>query len=103
MHGKIDKGDFADYVKNNQLYIHEYGHYIQSQRWGPIYVFSIGLPSLISAIRDEKIPYDPYNASTHDYFWTEYRANRNAAKYFNLYYGVEWDETLGYPFDDYRP
>ncbi len=100
-HGKIDKDNFTDYVTDNQLYMHEYGHYIQSQRWGPLYLFTVGIPSLISAACYEQIPNDPYYATTHDYFWTEYHANRNAAEYFNLNYGVIWDET-GYPLDDYR-
>lgn len=101
MHGEVDKDDFAVFVTHNQLYMHEYGHYIQSQRWGPLYIPVIGLPSFISAARDKSIPNDPYHASTHDYFWTEYRANRNAAEYFNLHYDVVWNE-FGFPLDDYR-
>ena len=101
MHGEINDNNFTNYVITNQLFMHEYGHYIQSQRWGLIYLFSIGLPSIISASLNKPLLNDPYNASTHDYFWTEYHANRNAAEYFNLYYGVIWNET-GYPLDDYR-
>jgi len=29
--------------------------------------------------------------STHDFFWTERRANRHAKEYFGKYYGVDWD------------
>lgn len=102
MPGRINKDNIIDYVKDDQLFMHEYGHYIQSQRWGPLFLLAVGLPSLVSASFDRRIPNDPYNASTHDYFWTEYHANRNAARYFYLYYGTTWDEKKGYPFYDYR-
>ena len=100
IHNKID-GDFTDYVIQNQLFMHEYGHYIQSQHWGPLYLCPLALSSLNSALNNAKIPDDPYLATTHDYYWTEYNANRKAAHYFNLYYDVQWDEGKGYPFDDY--
>lgn len=33
----------------DHLFVHEYGHYIQSQQWEPIYPIAIGIPSLVSA------------------------------------------------------
>lgn len=93
---------FVDEVKNDQIFMHEYGHTFQSRKWGPIYLLSVGLPSLISAYNATWIPNDPYHASTHDYFWPEYHANRYAARYFKLYYNYDWNE-IKYPFDDYRP
>jgi hypothetical protein len=60
--------------------MHEYGHTIDSRAFGLSYLFAIGIPSVISAGGSE------YNSTagmyTHDYYWTETRANRRAAKYF---------------------
>ena len=84
--------NFRDFVSNDQLYMHEYGHTIQSQLYGSSYLFAIGIPSLISAARSQEIPNDPINAYTHDYFVTEYWANRWAAWYFNTFYDYTWHE-----------
>lgn len=46
-----EKGLHAD--PYNKLFQHEYGHYVQSQRTGLGYLFSHGLPSLLSAIRNK--------------------------------------------------
>lgn len=43
---------------------HEYGHCVQSKRWGPLYLFVIGLPSLLNNLRsryDDKIKTEYYN------------------------------------------
>jgi len=85
--GKVE-GNFRDYLLSNPLYMHEYGHYIESQRAGPAYLLTIGIPSIRSAKNSEWI--DRYN-TTHDFFWTETRANRHAAKYFGDNYGVVWN------------
>ncbi|MDR2423293.1 MAG: RHS repeat-associated core domain-containing protein [Prevotellaceae bacterium] len=93
-------GDFDDYVISSPLYMHEYGHTIQSRQWGIAYLFAIGISSLISAGTSQRIL---DNLSTHDVYWTETQANRRAAKYFKRYYGVDWetlypDYPLRYPF-----
>ena len=80
----------------NPLYMHEYGHYLQSQSHGPIYLFSIGLPSLYSAITKDRIDGPPL--STHAYAGVEMDANRRAAKYFGEKYGVDWNAPYNYPF-----
>jgi hypothetical protein len=87
---------------DNTLLLHEYGHYLDGMRWGPIYLFAIGIPSIISASGSELITTwngnevsNPYRLYTHDVYWTERRANRRAAKYFLKYFGIDW-ETL-YP------
>ena len=86
---------------HDQLYLHEYGHTIQSQLTGFAYLFAIGLPSLISCMNSTTIVGDNYDASTHDYFYTETWANRIASRYFSRYYGYEWIE-IQYPLYDYR-
>ena len=73
-------------VLNNQLCMHEFGHTADSQRFGPLYLFVIGIPSLISA----------FGKGDHNVFWTEIRANRHAKRYFGKRYGINWSE-YGYP------
>ena len=80
---------FTEYVLNDRVYkstkfMHEYGHSIQSKRWGPLYLLSIGLPSLISAGLNG-------NSYNHRYFYTEVWANRRAQRHFSELYGTEWD------------
>lgn len=50
---------------------------------GIYYLFSVGIPSLQSAIVDTY----KNNAPSHDYRWFETDANVRAAKYFDKYYG----------------
>jgi hypothetical protein len=83
--------------------MHEYGHTIDSRLFGLSYLFVIGIPSLISANGSYKISKNnPKNLYSHDVYWTETRANRNAAKYFEDHYGVNWSGTLfdGYPLEN---
>jgi hypothetical protein len=94
--------------KLNKIYMHEYGHYLDSRRNGLGYLTNIGLPSLLSARRSSLIQNDPYGRSTHDFHWTEKRANRYAKRYFGKYYGVDWNSPYPYPFsnktiEDYYP
>lgn len=79
--------NFSHYVFRDPLYMHEYGHYIDSQKFGLSYLFVIGLPSLWSAATSNK---KDNGLNEHKYRWYEMRANRNAAKYFGKYYGVDW-------------
>ena len=91
---------FTDYVLNNCFYdssicMHEYGHTIQSKRWGPLYLFSIGIPSGISQLLDIW----EWGGHNHDYFYSEIWANRNALKYFSETYGdIVWD-YFKYPIE----
>lgn len=88
-------GDFESFVKQYPGYMHEYGHYIDSQSFGLAYLFAIGAPSLVSAMRSGG-PSSPegFPISYHSYFWTETRANRNAARYFGRHYGVNWSSDI---------
>lgn len=77
-------GNFSNYVLNNPLYMHEYGHTIDSRIFGLSYLLAIGIPSIYSA---NKANNDPTHS--HRGFWTETRANRQAKKYFKKH-GVSW-------------
>ncbi len=84
-------GNFADYVKSDPLYMHEYGHTFDSQAWGPLYLAVVGAFSAYSAETSERIPGTVND--THDFRWYEMSANRHAAHYFGRYYGVDWNDT----------
>ena len=94
--------DFIDKVKTNPLFMHEYGHTFDSREAGPVYLFTIGVPSMFSAIissfyRDIEV--NGITTTRHKLFWTEQRASRHAYKYFNRYYGVDikvFDRYLPY-------
>lgn len=87
-------GDFESYATSNPLYMHEYGHTIDSRAKGPAYLFVVGIPSLISASNNK--PVEGKKASSHDYRSFEMRANRNAKKYFGKHYGVNWNAINHY-------
>ena len=97
-------GDFDP--MQDGLYMHEYGHYLQSQLFGPLYLFSHGIPSFVDAIKSERIEgANNKNYSTHDFYWTEIDANKRAKKYFEenegLKYWPEYDNPTSkeqYPY-----
>ena len=72
------KADWRDH-----LFVHEYGHYIQSQRHGPLFLLTVGIPSLQSSI----IQTDNPNAPRHNTRWFEADASYKGAAYFDNYYG----------------
>lgn len=82
-------GENDVYVLGSQLYLHEFGHTADSQRFGLTYLFVIGLPSLLNTI----------GKGNHRVYWTEIRANRHAQRYFAKHYSVAWDFT-GYPIEN---
>lgn len=61
----------------NYLFQHEYGHYLQSQKFGPSYMLVFGFPSFISATIGSF-----YNKHNHRKFYTERYANKLAYNYF---------------------
>ena len=79
--------------------MHKYGHYIDSKSFGISYLFAVGIPSAKSAKNSELITewdgeevFNIDDLTTHKIFWTEMRANRKAANYFEKHYGVtDWD------------
>lgn len=84
------------------LYMHEYGHYLQSKVYGSSYLFVIGLPSLMSAWTSKEI--EGSEASTHNYRWYEMNANWRAMEYFNIERNT-WETSKiyeRYPLEDTR-
>ena len=73
-------------ITESQLFMHEFGHTADSQRFGWAYLPVIGLSSLVSAM----------GKGDHSYYWTEIRANRHAKHYFSKNYNITWEE-LCYP------
>ena len=71
------KADWRDH-----LFVHEYGHYIQSQRWGALYLPVIGISSLASATFSSKM-----SGVEHKERWFEVNASKLGAKYFDKHYG----------------
>lgn len=69
------------------LFQHEYGHYLQSETFGPAYLFAFAIPSLVSA---------SFNVDNHNDFYTEQNANKRAKRY--------WERTIeNYKdWNDYR-
>ena len=67
------KADWRDH-----LFVHEYGHYLQGQIMGPLYMTTVAIPSFMDAwIQPEQ----------HDSRWYETMANSLAGRYFNKVYG----------------
>ncbi|NDW19892.1 hypothetical protein D0T53_13415, partial [Dysgonomonas sp. 216] len=111
------KYDYEEYGKDgdfkpwgNPLFMHEYGHYIQSQRTGWGYLFSHGIPSIISAGNSEFYSriYDPEIndwriLTTHRINWMEIDANKKAEKYFRKRYGIDWSGNRYYSYPLKKP
>jgi hypothetical protein len=89
---------------NSPLFMHEYGHYLQSQEMGWNYLFEVGIPSIKSALKSKVISgtdiHNPYGITTHNVSWYERDANRRASQYFSLK-GVDWSTSdfYRYPID----
>jgi len=66
----------------NDYFQHEYGHYIRSQRYGPLYLSKVGIPSLFSKNTKE---------SPHHNNPAEQDANILAFNYFKKYYPSDFD------------
>lgn len=64
---------------NNSLFQHEFGHYLQSLKFGLTYIPKIGIPSIISA-----------NGENHDYHSVEQDANARALRYFVKRHGQDF-------------
>lgn len=90
--GTIDK-PFNEYImKDNPMYMHEYGHYIQSQQAGPLYV----VPAIASFLGTKWFYYGEALYLQKDWVsrvsfsWPEVWANRMAKNYFGLYEEIDW-------------
>lgn len=100
------EGGFQERVLQDPLFMHEYGHTFDSQIYGLSYLPVIGLQSIFSAWRSKQVDGEPDGVYTHDFFWTETRANRHAKSYFKRY-GVDWNSTTvftdGLPIETLYP
>ena len=70
--------DFTDH-----LFVHEFGHYLQSKRLGPLYLNQVALPS----ITDFWLVDELFGQALHDTRWYEAHASRLAADYFDEEFG----------------
>ncbi|MDO5104974.1 MAG: sugar-binding protein, partial [Capnocytophaga sp.] len=62
----------------DHLFVHEYGHYIQSQYMGPLYLSAVAIPSVMDFwIEPDK----------HDTRWYEAMASSLGGKHFDKHYG----------------
>ena len=77
---------FENYIVNDTLLMHEFGHTVQSRRWGPFYLFVIGIPSVISQLFELW----GWFRHRHDDLYAERWANRNTKRYFTQNYDVDW-------------
>lgn len=81
----ITGGDDIAPDAHNSLFQHEYGHYLQSQAMGPLYLLTVGEPSL----------WNSKFGSRHDFQSYERDANYRAFKYFNEnlkdFSSLDWD------------
>ena len=86
------------------MFMHEYGHYLQSQEYGPAYLFNVGIPSLINTKKYENTKVTVFEKNLNGYaevgkvktMWFERRANKKAAKYFRDDYGDKWNSPWNY-------
>ena len=77
---------------SDDLIRHEYGHVIQSQKIGPLYIPLIGIPSFIGCGVEDISNHD------HDYEWYETWANKLSYEYLTIYDAADlrknpWDDT----------
>ena len=74
-------------AKNKMVYMfyaHEYGHTVQSKKWGLLYLGVPGLCSLVNCMGN----------SDHGIYWTETYANTYGSAYFKKYYpDFKWNYT----------
>ena len=73
-------GDFEQYAQHSpfNIFRHEYGHTVDSQLWGWLYLPVVGLPSLVS----QALGLSPKARHRHDDFWAERRADRFGKQFF---------------------
>ena len=67
----------------NPTFQHEYGHYLQSRVFGPLYMTKVAIPSLLSKNTA---------ASPHHNNPAEQDANKRAFLYFKKYYSADFDK-----------
>ena len=78
---------------DDQTFMHEYGHTLQSRQWGLGYIFPAVTSGIDSWINGVSRWSENADFASHDIRWYETEANRKAARYFNKHYGVNWDDN----------
>lgn len=94
-------GNFAPY--KDELYMHEYGHYMQSQEYGYGYLFSVGIPSIWDLAfkgGNDQVIINRKSYDKHDLKWFERNASFRGNKYFKGLYD-SWN-YIRYPIEDPR-
>jgi hypothetical protein len=76
--GNDDQANVGVFGDGGFTFMHEYGHYLQSQKYGFIYLTKVGIPSATGAS------------------WTELDANFRASKYFKEFENFDWEPNF-YP------
>ena len=61
----------------NALFQHEFGHYLQSQKWGPIYLTKCAIPSLIDCALPAKHQYHPVEQDANILSFKYFRDNES--------------------------
>jgi hypothetical protein len=89
--GSVIIGDTRiEAVVNNRLFMHEYGHTLQSRASGPTYLLRYGLPSLISA----------FGPGYHSLHPVELDANFRAKRFFEVQPGFKTWPSVANPVLD---
>lgn len=70
----------------DNLFVHEYGHYLQSQIFGPMYISNIAVPSLFSAWFTSD-----WSGVEHKTRWFEVWASSLGGRYYDKKYGSKAD------------
>ncbi|MCR5017299.1 MAG: hypothetical protein K6A64_00695 [Bacteroidales bacterium] len=79
----ITGGNELHASNSNELFQHEYGHYLQSQALGPMYLSKVAIPSAFS----KNTLMSPHNSNP-----AEQDANIRAFNYFKKYYPGDFDK-----------
>lgn len=74
--------DFEDYARRgaDNMMRHEYGHTVDSQLWGWLYLPVVGVPSVVS----QALALVRGTGHRHETFWPERRADRLGRRYFEV-------------------
>ncbi|MCB0429861.1 MAG: VCBS repeat-containing protein [Flavobacteriales bacterium] len=94
--GSFIMGTNLEASTDDQIFMHEFGHTLQSRVFGVVYPFVVAIPSGLSCLTSCATIVGfrgSYAISKHETRWYELQANRKAAKYFDKRYGVEWDDN----------
>lgn len=78
------EGDFEDFVRHRsyRIFMHEYGHSLDSHRWGLLYLPVVGATSLVSQLFDLR----GWLNHKHSHCFVERLADYRARRYFNTEY-----------------